>query len=70
MRNNLEYCPHCNISLQGDLIPMEQQELFGATHFGRKIGLSDQLTDRITKWICPDCNGIWDVEWLDWRMDK
>lgn len=41
MRDSLEYCPKCNANLQGDPIPKEHQESFGATHFSRKIGIED-----------------------------
>lgn len=70
LRDNKENCPHCSANLQGDSIPLNQQEFFGATHFGRKIGVSDMRKDRIVEWICPDCNGRWDVEWIEWEMDK
>jgi transposase-like protein len=60
MRNNKENCPHCNADLQGEPIPKEQQESYGATHFSRKIGLYDLGKDRTVKYKCPDCNGEWD----------
>lgn len=59
MTNNKENCPHCNTELQGEPIPKEQQESYGATHFSRKIGVYDFSKDRTIKWVCPDCNGEW-----------
>ena len=70
MRNNKEYCPHCNVDLQGEEIPQEQQHLYGATHFGRKIGIYDYSKDMTVKWLCPDCEGEWDRDWregLKWQ---
>lgn len=60
MFDNKENCPHCNTNLQGELIPIEQQESYGATHFTRKIGIYDRWSDRTVKWKCPDCRGEWD----------
>ena len=55
-----EYCPHCGICLQGDPIPEEAQESFGATHFSRKIGRYDLNKDVVIEYSCPDCGGTWD----------
>ena len=60
MTNNIENCPHFNTELQGEIIPKEQQELYSATHFSRKIGSYDLGKDRTIKWVCSDCNGEWD----------
>lgn len=60
MKENKVSCPHCKANLQGERITKEKQELYGATHFIRKIGIYDLLKDRIVKWKCPDCEGEWD----------
>jgi hypothetical protein len=59
-RTNIEDCPNCGVSLQGEPIPEDQQEAFGATHFSRKIGISSWEQDRTTHWQCPDCDHRWD----------
>lgn len=60
LRDNVEYCPNCNANLQGSPIPKDQQHLFGATHFGRKIGIEDPMVyDGVSWWGCPDCNHVW-----------
>jgi hypothetical protein len=59
LRKNDERCPHCNTSLQGDPIPRESQEAYGATHFGRQIALYSRERDRTEGWKCPDCNHEW-----------
>ena len=56
-RDSKEHCPECKADLQGDPIPMESQHLFGATHFSRKIGISDG--DSVGYWKCPDCKHTW-----------
>ena len=60
LRNNIEYCPHCNINLQGEEIPKESQWMYGATHFSRKIGIYSNDIDMTTHYVCPDCLGTWD----------
>lgn len=60
MENNLEFCPHCKVNLQGDPIPEHQQYLFGVTHFSRAISLYDIDKDRTVAFKCPDCGGRWD----------
>ncbi|WP_028393996.1 hypothetical protein [Bacillus cihuensis] len=59
MKDNKENCPFCNADLQGEPIPVEQQDSNGATHFSRKIGIYDFEKDRTIKWQCPDCKGEW-----------
>ncbi len=59
MRDSIEYCPNCNANFQGDPIPEEDQHLFGATHFSRKIGMYSLEEDRTTGWMCPDCGHKW-----------
>jgi len=49
MENSKENCPHCNADLQGEPVPKEQQGSYKATHFTRKIGISDIEKDRIVK---------------------
>lgn len=53
-------CPACHADLTGQEIPSEQRHLFGATHFSRRIGLSDIRLDRVTHWLCPDCGHEWE----------
>lgn len=59
LESSREECPHCSAQLQGDPIPEDQQHWFGATHFSRKIGLTDRERDRTTAWRCPDCGETW-----------
>lgn len=58
-RDNADQCPHCGAQLQGDPIPLDQRELYGATHFSRKISIYDMGRDMTVSWRCPDCNGEW-----------
>ena len=41
----------------------EYAEAYGATRttgkWGRAIGYYDQVKDRTTGWLCPDCNHFW-----------
>lgn len=55
-----EFCPHCNVDLQGEPIPKESQHRYGSTHFSRKIGFIKY--DRVIKWRCPDCDKEWQRE--------
>lgn len=60
LQDSIEHCPKCNASLQGEPIPADQQHLYGATHFSRKIGIEDgRIYDGISWWQCPDCKYIW-----------
>jgi len=62
-KNNKENCPFCKTELQGEPIPKKDQELFGATHFSRKIGLYSLERDRTVEYKCPDCKKTWPREW-------
>lgn len=62
LRDNKNYCPHCNACLQGDEIPQKLQKRFGATHYSRRHSYYDLELDRVTKHCCPDCEGEWDRE--------
>ncbi|KZZ85888.1 hypothetical protein [Bacillus sp. SJS] len=62
MRDNKDYCPYCKADLQGEPIPKESQQVYGSSHFTRKIGISSIEDDRIIKWKCPDCNKEWDKD--------
>jgi hypothetical protein len=62
MKDSKENCPHCKFDLQGESIPKEQQESYGATHFTRKIGIYDLEKDRTVKWKCPECDGEWNIK--------
>lgn len=59
VKDNLEYCPHCNANLQGEEIPKESRHYYGdKTHFSRKIGIDGSwsgIYDGIVAWRCPDC---------------
>jgi len=57
MRTNKEHRPKCKSSFQGAPIRIEDQHLFNATHFSRKIGISDG--DSVGYWKCPDCGHQW-----------
>ena len=59
LRDSKEVCPYCTADLQGNPIPKEQQEAYGATHFSRKIGIYDIDRDRTVEWQCPDCGCRW-----------
>lgn len=58
-RTNAEQCPACHVSLQGDPIPAASQEMYGATHFSRKIALYSRERDRTVAFKCPDCGHDW-----------
>lgn len=61
MDDTIEYCPYCNVSLQGEPIPQELRKHYGNAAYGsRKIGISSSEEDRVTKWECPDCQQQWD----------
>ncbi|WP_079913006.1 hypothetical protein [Paenibacillus sp. 32352] len=59
LKNSQEFCPYCGANLQGAPIPLESQKNYGATHFSRKIAYYDEVLDRTTAFICPDCGGQW-----------
>lgn len=46
-------CPHC----QADL----RDHKMGPPGL-RQIGVVDRGLDKITHWVCPDCNGVWGRE--------
>lgn len=54
-----ELCPKCGAQLQGEPIPKEDQHLFCATHFSRKIGIYSLEEDRTIRYKCPFCNEEW-----------
>jgi len=58
MEDNNERCPHCNANRQGEPIHKDQQHLFNATHFSRKIGIYSLEKDITIHYQCPDCGGI------------
>ncbi|MEK4876213.1 hypothetical protein N1I87_16550 [Bacillus sp. FSL W8-0102] len=63
MDDRKEDCPFCGANLQGNPIPKELQHHYGnATHFSRKIGISNLEADRVIKWQCPDCKEEWERE--------
>ena len=54
-------CPACDADLTGDPIP-ERHHYGTATHYSRKIGLTDMERDRTTHYRCPDCGHTWKRE--------
>ena len=52
-------CPECKANLVGEPVPGRYRSMYAASHFSRKIGLYDQLSDRVTAWKCPDCGHVW-----------
>lgn len=60
INDSRENCPGCNAQLQGNMIPEDQWDSFGATHFSRKIGIYDRGKDRTVEWMCPDRRHTWD----------
>jgi len=59
-QDSKESCPQWGVDLQGKPIPEDEQHLFGATHFNRKIGIYDMNEDRTTHYRCPDCDHMWE----------
>lgn len=60
LRDNAERCPFCDADFQGEPIPEQDQEMFGSTHFSRKVGITSWPgADRIERWRCPDCEKEW-----------
>ena len=57
--DSAESCPKCGANLQGAPIPKERQADYGATHYSRKIGVTDPVADRTVEWLCPDCGHRW-----------
>ena len=60
----MDNCPHCNVSLIGDEIPVEHREYYSPPYvYRREIGLEYPFKyDGVWEWACPDCNGTWDSE--------
>ena len=60
---DLDVCPHCGASMQGEPIPQDLLDRGGygtATHWQRRIGVEVQgAYDGILYWQCPDCGGTW-----------
>jgi rubredoxin len=57
-------CPHCGVSLDGELIPGEYYVTVGKPdapqRFIREIGVEVRgVYDGILYWQCPDCGGNW-----------
>jgi len=46
-------CPHCKADLR--------DHKMGPPGV-RQIGMVDRGMDKVTHWVCPDCNGTWDRE--------
>lgn len=53
-------CPHCKVSLLGDVIPLELREHRSGNYWKREIGVEDpDRYDGVYYWQCPDCGGTW-----------
>lgn len=66
------FCPHCRANLRGNSIPVQDQHLFGATHFGREIGHEVMgVYDGVLYLQCPECDGTWQ-RWSEgsWQYEK
>jgi len=49
-------CPHCGTNLLGPAIPVEDQGFYGGKkNFSRVIGVTLLGEDRVSSWMCPDC---------------
>lgn len=62
MKNQPTHCPKCRADFQGEPIPQKyiDKGYYGEhTHFSRIIGISDEKTDRVVLWACPDCGHEW-----------
>lgn len=58
--NELENCPHCKVSLIGELIPDDIKEHYAGTYWRREIGIEiSELYDGVWYYECPDCKGQW-----------
>jgi hypothetical protein len=60
---NTDNCPHCKVSLIGDLIPDDIKQHYSGTHWRREIGI--EYTDKydgVWEYECPDCKGRWPSE--------
>lgn len=53
------YCPKCKKCLRGNPIPKNEQEFFGASHFGLEHGRYDRGLDRTVDYQCPFCKHTW-----------
>ena len=61
MAYELDNCPACNVSLNGDLIPADIAHHYSGKHWRREIGIYNMDLDRTTHWRCPDCEHEWPV---------
>lgn len=53
-------CPHCDVSLLGEPIPVKDLHHYGrSTHFKREIGIYDWDKDRTVAYRWPDCQKEW-----------
>lgn len=65
-------CPKCNVSLQGDPIPKDLQDLYLASHYGRQIGIDGGymgIYDGIVAIRCPDCDHEWPRDNSGWAKE-
>lgn len=61
--HEIDNCPHCNASLNGDPIPEELSGHYSGTHWRREMGWEDSdKYDGVWEWECPDCKGRWPSE--------
>ena len=53
-------CPHCTITLLGDVIPEDIREHYAGNYWKREIGIVDlNKYDGVYYYECPDCKGQW-----------
>lgn len=53
-------CPHCKVSLLGELIPDDIRQYYSGIHWKREIGVEvPEKYDGIWYYYCPDCKGEW-----------
>lgn len=59
--NDPTNCPHCGVSLLGELIPEDQLDGYPeGKHWKREIGVEDpEFYDGVYYYYCPDCKGEW-----------
>jgi len=53
-------CPHCNVSLLAEPVPIDSLHLYGGIHFKREVGVQVRgFFDGVAYFECPDCKGKW-----------
>lgn len=53
----LESCPNCNSNWVDSVIPEQYRKNYSPPYFySRVVGVELLGEDRISYWLCPDCN--------------